>query len=145
MRITDFNIVDLRLLNSSNESTDTLISGESLRVEIRYNAPTRIYKPKFEVAVNCETLRIAQTNTISDKVTPDFIEGTGTLTLSWPKCFLTPNRYALDIFVADGDTGADLFVWSNALRFGIHAEKGSRIASGYPGFVKIPGNWLFSQ
>jgi hypothetical protein len=49
----------------------------------------------------------------------------------------------MDIFVSDGETLADLFVWENCLIFHISAPPDFRIGSGNPGWVKIPGAWSF--
>jgi lipopolysaccharide transport system ATP-binding protein len=141
VQVSDFRVTDLRILDEDGNPTDTAYIDHPLLVEVHFHAPTPVPRPKVELAINCDNQRIGQANTLSDGVSPDWLEGEGVITFTWPKCFLVPNSYALDIFVADGETAADIFVWGNALRFRVEAKPGFRIASGRPGLFKIPGAW----
>ena len=102
-----------------------------------------VKQPKVEIAFNCEGRRVGQANTTSDGTAPESLSGQGFLSFLWPQCFLTPNYYTVDVFVSDGGSMADLFVWRNCLGFRVLAPSGFRMASGEPGFLKIPGQWSF--
>jgi len=143
LEVTDFCVTNMRLTGEDGEATDTVFIDHPFHLEIHYEAPTPVPRPKVEIAVNCETQRVGQTNTISDGVAPEVLQGKGVITFSWSRCFLTPNGYSLDLFVSDGDSAADLVVWTNAISFRVGAKKGFRMASGRPGLVKIPGLWEF--
>jgi lipopolysaccharide transport system ATP-binding protein len=145
LQVSDLRLTDLRLIGAEGEETDTVFIEHPLAIELHYEAPTPIPRPKIELAINCETQRVGQTNTLSDQISPEVLEGKGVIRFDWPRCFLTPNLYSLDVFIADGNTAADLVVWTNAMHFRVEAKKGFRIASGRPGLVKIPGTWTFAR
>jgi lipopolysaccharide transport system ATP-binding protein len=142
-RLSEFDVSGLYLLSPDNKPTKTVTLDQPLNILIDFHAIARIFKPKVELAFNCKGIRIGQVNTVSDKVIPEFLEGKGIITFRWPCCFLTPNYYTIDFYVSDSRTGADIFVWNNALSFRVKAPEGFRIASGNPGMVRIPGNWSF--
>jgi lipopolysaccharide transport system ATP-binding protein len=142
-RLSEFDVLGLYLLSPDNTPTKTVTLDQPLNILIDFHSISRIFKPKVELAFNCKGIRIGQANTVSDKVIPDFLEGKGIITFRWPRCFLTPNYYTIDFYVSDSRTGADIFVWNNALSFRVKAPDGFRIASGNPGMVRIPGNWSF--
>lgn len=142
-RLPEFDVLGIYLLSPDNKPTKTVTLDQPLNILIDFHAISRIFKPKVELAFNYKGIRIGQANTVSDKVIPDFLEGKGTITFLWPRCFLTPNYYTIDFYVSDSRTGADIFVWNNALSFRVKAPDGFRIASGNPGMVRIPGNWSF--
>jgi hypothetical protein len=102
-------------------------------------------RPMVEIAINCEGRRIGQANTISDVTAPLSLAGKRSIYFQWPRCFLNPSFYTVDVFVSDGKTMADLFVWNNCLGFRILAPSGFRFASGDPGWIKIPGKWSFTE
>lgn len=144
LEVSDFRVTDLRIVDAEGRPTDTAYLEHPIAFEIHYSAPTPVPRPKIELAVNCEAQRVGQTNTLSDGASPELLHGDGVITFSWPRCFLTPNAYALDLFVADGETAADLVVWTNALRFRVEVRDGFRIASGRPGLIKLQGAWSFA-
>jgi lipopolysaccharide transport system ATP-binding protein len=145
VQVSDFRVTELRLVDEHGEVTDTAYIDHPLFVQVHYDAPTPVPHPKVELALNCENQRIGQANTLSDGASPEVLEGEGVITFAWPKCFLMPNTYAMDVFVADGETAADIYVWANALRFRVEAKPGFRIASGRPGLFKIPGAWSVAR
>jgi lipopolysaccharide transport system ATP-binding protein len=144
VQVSDFAITDVRVLGEDGEPTDAAYTDHPLTVQIGYSAPTPVERPKIELALNCDTQRIGQANTLSDEAAPELLQGEGTITFSWPRCFLIPNSYSMDVFVADGKSAADLFVWANAFKLRVEAKPGFRIASGRPGIFKIPGTWEFT-
>lgn len=145
LQISDLQVTDLLLLGEDGQKTDTVFIEHPLTIEVHYQTDTPIPRPKIELAINCETQRVGQTNTLSDQAAPEMLDGKGVIRFSWPRCFLTPNLYSLDLFIGDGRTAADLVVWTNAMRFRVEAKKGFRMASGRPGLVKIPGDWTFAR
>ena len=131
--------------NDQDQVAEAVRADSPLRIRIEYDAPVPLPRPKVEIAVNCEGRRIGQANTIGDRVASESLSGKGFIDFRWPRCFLTPNYYTVDVYISDGSTMADLFVWKNCLGFRVLAPPGSRTASGEPGFIKIPGNWSFGE
>jgi len=144
-RLSELDVSSLYLLNSNNTPAKNVTLDQTLNILINFYANKRILKPKIELAFNCKGIRIGQVNTVSDKVIPEFIEGKGAIHFHWPHCFLTPNSYTIDLYVSDSRTGADMFVWKNALCFQVEAHDRYRIASGDPGMVRIHGKWFFQN
>ena len=141
----EFSISSVLLLNSQLQPTDSLLHDTPLTIRIDYSAPVKVKHPKVEIAINCEGRRIGQANTISDAAGPDLLLGRGSIHFQWPRCLLTPGFYTVDVFVSDGQTMADLIEWRHCLGFRILAPSGFRMASGDPGWIKIPGGWSFSE
>jgi lipopolysaccharide transport system ATP-binding protein len=138
-----FVILSVSIWNDQNQPAETVVVDSPLRIRIDYDAPVQVKHPKVEIAVNCEGRRIGQANTISDRTPPESLSGKGSIDFRWPRCFLTPNYYTVDVFISDGRTMADLFVWKNCVGFRVLAPSGFRMASGEPGSLKIPGIWFF--
>jgi lipopolysaccharide transport system ATP-binding protein len=138
-----FTVSSVSLRDEQDQPTDTFILDAPLTIRIDYDAPVQVKRPKVEIAINCEGKRIGQANTVSDATAPGSLSGKGFIYFRWPRCFLTSNYYSVDVFVSDGKTMADLFVWRHCLRFRVLAPSGFRIASGDPGWVRIPGDWFF--
>jgi lipopolysaccharide transport system ATP-binding protein len=145
LQVTDLKIADLRILDEEGKVTDTLLVDRPAVIELHYEAPTPVKRPKIELAVNCEAQRVGQANTLSDHASPEVLAGKGIVRFSWERCLLTPNAYALDVFVSDGETLADLAAWTHAVRFRVGVNKGFRIASGNPGLIRFPGKWEYVQ
>jgi lipopolysaccharide transport system ATP-binding protein len=138
-------VSSVSIWNDRDQAAETVFADAPLRIRIEYDAPAAVRQPKMEIAVNCEGRRIGQANTIGDGTPPGSLSGKGFIDFLWPRCFLTPNYYTVDVYISDGRTLADLFVWKSCLGFRVLAPPGSRMASGEPGFLKIPGNWSFSE
>jgi len=141
----DFDITAIRILDSAGNPTESAEVNGPVRIELDYLAPNPVASPKIEIAFNCGTLRIGQTNTISDCAAPEALGGIGTVTFNMGSCPLMPNRYSIDIFVADGDSNADLIAWQHAASLNVLPPAGFRMASGKPGFIKIPASWGFAH
>lgn len=141
IKATDFDVVGIRLVDGQGNVTDTVEVGAPFSIQIDYRAPKKVARPKIEVSVKCGTLCVGQANTVSDRCSPDVLVGEGTISFEMSACVFTPNRYSVDIFVADGETMADIVVLQQALFFNVISPVGFRIASGSPGFMKIPGTW----
>jgi len=143
LRAGPFEISSVTLWDGLDQPADTVVLDSPLRIRLDYKAPVPVKQPKVEIAFNCEGRRVGQANTTSDGTAPESLSGQGFLSFLWPQCFLTPNYYTVDVFVSDGGSMADLFVWRNCLGFRVLAPSGFRMASGEPGFLKIPGQWSF--
>ena len=136
-------VSSVSIWNDQNRTAETVAAADPLVIRIDYDAPVPVPHPKVEIAINCEGRRIGQANTIGDRTTPESLSGKGFIDFRWPHCFLTPNYYTVDVYISDGRTMADLFVWKNCLGFRVLAPSGFRMASGEPGSLKIPGIWFF--
>ena len=141
LRAGPLEISSVSLRDGEDRPADAIILDSPLKIRVDYMAPIPVIQPKLEIAFNCEGRRIGQANTMSEGTAPESLSGRGTLCFLWPRCFLTPNSYTVDVFISDGRTMADLFVWRNCLGFRVLAPSGFRMASGEPGFLKIPGEW----
>ena len=134
-------ISSVSLWDGEDRPADAVVLDSPLKIRLDFEAPIPVRRPKVEIAFNCEGRRIGQANTLSDGAGPGSLSGRGILSFLWPRCFLTPNYYTVDVFISDGGTMADLFVWRNCLGFRVLAPSGFRMASGEPGFIRIPGDW----
>ena len=141
LRAGPFGVSSVSLWDGEDRPADSIVLDSPLKIRIEYEAPVPVERPKVEIAFNCGGRRIGQANTTSDGAAPEALFGRGILDFFWPRCFLTPNFYTVDIFIADGRSMADLFVWRNCLGFNVLAPPGFRMASGEPGFCRIPGTW----
>jgi len=141
LRAGPLEISSVSLWDGEDRPADAIILDSPLKIRVDYDAPVPVRQPKLEIAFNCEGRRIGQANTMSDGTAPESLSGRGTFSFLWPRCFLTPNTYTVDVFISDGRTMADLFVWRNCLGFRVLAPSGFRMASGEPGFLRIPGEW----
>jgi hypothetical protein len=50
-------------------------------------------------------------------------------------------RYDLNVFVGEGATGADLFVWRKAADLFVRMPTGFRSGAGTPRLVRLDGQW----
>jgi len=141
----EVDVVDVNLYSSGDRAVETVIQDQPLTVKIHVQTMTRITRPKIEIAFVCDGITVGQANTISDNAAPEFIEGEGIVTFHWPRCFLSPNSYSIDIYISDASTTADLCVWHHALDFRVLLPGGRYLGSGTPGSVKIPGTWSFES
>lgn len=141
IKVTEFDVVAVRLVDHNGNVTDTIEIGAPFSVQLDYKAPTKVVRPKIEISVKCGTLCVGQANTVSDRCSPEALIGEGTVTFTMSACLFSPNRYSVDLFVADGETMADILALEQALFFNVISPAGFKIASGAPGFVKIPGTW----
>lgn len=139
----DVDVPMVNLFSTEEIPTETIIQDCPLTIKIHVRIPTKIIRPKIEIAFNCRGITLGQANTLSDGASPDHLEGEGIVSFQWPRCFLSPNFYSVDIYISDGDTGADLLIWHHALDFRVVATEGFCLASGNPGYIKIPGTWFF--
>ncbi len=143
--VGDLDVMTVELLSSDNISTDTITQDSPLTVKIHVRARRRINRPKIEIAFLCGGLTLGQTNTLSEGASPDCLEGDGVVIFHWPRCVLSPDQYSLDIYISDGDSAADLLVWHRALDFRVVSPEGFCLATGNPGFFKVPGKWSYGS
>src|SRR5262249_53746725 len=97
-------VIDRVLLkNRAGEVTMTFRADEELYVEIHYTARMKIEHPHFIVAVIGPNGPLFTASMTFDGLTPDSIEGAGTLGCRfWPP-FLPPQTYSLVIGARGGD------------------------------------------
>ena len=144
-KVGDLEVEAVELFSTGDNPTKTVTQGSPLTVRILVRIPTKIIRPKIEIAFKCGGITLGQANTLSDGFSPDHLEGEKIVTFHWPRCFLSPNQYSLDVYISDGSSGADLFVWQRALDFRVVSPEGFCLATGDPGFIKIPGKWTFGS
>jgi len=142
-KLGEVDMSEVKLCSSGGLSTEEIIQDQPLTVKMNIQMKTQINRPKIEIAFICDGITVGQANTISDVTAPELTEGEKVVTFHWPRCFLSPNYYSLDIYISDGKTGADFFVWRHALDFRVVLPEGISLGSGNLGSVKIPGKWTF--
>ncbi|MBN1671288.1 MAG: ABC transporter ATP-binding protein [Kiritimatiellae bacterium] len=97
-------IEDVRIRNESGVVAETFRSGDSVRIEIVYNALRRIENPVFGYAVSDESGRIVSgSNTQIEGFTVPAIEGTGTLHLHIDGLSLAKGAYFLSFSLHSAD------------------------------------------
>jgi lipopolysaccharide transport system ATP-binding protein len=138
-------VIRVDLFSQGGGPTKTIIQDEALTLEMHVQIQERIVFPKIEIAFISEGRTLGQANTLSDAAVPEFMEGKEIVTFNWPRCFLSPNNYSLDLYISDGNSGADLFIWHKALNFRVVLPKDNCLGSGKPGVFKIPGKWVFES
>jgi len=141
----ELDVLGVELYSDGTGPTDTIIQDHPLIVKIHVLTKVKIIRPKIEIAFLCEGMTLGQANTISDDAAPELIWEEGIVTFKWPCCFLSPNYYSIDIYISDGNTAADLFIWHNALDFNVVLPDGIYLGSGNPGIIKVPGKWSFKS
>lgn len=141
----ELDVVGVKLYSDGVGPTDSVTQDRPLNVEIHVRTEKRILRPKIELAVLCGGITLGQVNTVSDMAAPEFIEGKGLVSFHWPRCFLSPGHYTIDIYISDSITAADLCVWRSALEFHVVLPDGNFLGSGNPGMFKIPGEWNFES
>jgi len=141
----ELDVVGVNLYSDGVDPTDSVIQDRPLSVEIHVCTEKRIVRPKIEFAFLRGGITLGQANTVSDEAGPEVIEGEGLVSFHWPRCFLSPGHYTIDIYVSDGITAADLCVWRSALEFHVVLPDGNSLGSGNPGIFKIPGKWSFES
>jgi lipopolysaccharide transport system ATP-binding protein len=97
-------VIDRVLLkNAAGEVTTNFRAGEDLLVEIQYTARERIAHPQFVVAVMGPFGPLFIASMCYDALSPDVIEGSGTIGCRFRSSMLLPQTYTLAI----GAKGAD--------------------------------------
>jgi lipopolysaccharide transport system ATP-binding protein len=135
----------VELFSQSNIPTGTIVQEHALTLKIHVLTHERVLHPKIEIAFISHGTTIGQANTLDSTRVPELQEGEGTVTFHWPHCNLSPNKYSMDIYISDRDSGADLIVRLQALDFRVILPAGLYLGSGDPGYVKIPGEWTFKS
>ncbi len=131
----------VRTYDAQGRETDTLMFGEPLEIEVEYRATKPLIRPKIEIGVFGMGNFLAETNTITDPSEIEVLEGEGRVRCRIDPVLLTPGPYHLDLFVADGETSADLCHWQIAGEFRVAFPKDFRVGSGREGLFRFPAHW----
>ena len=136
----DIEIIDVKILNKNEDITDEITTGDDLVVEIEYIAKRSIKKPKIEIGIVYDGVTIGQTNTFSDGG-PANIDGEGKIYCTIQSIPLVMGIYCLNIYITDGQSGADLMALINAKSFKVNYPASLPLGCGIPGFIKFYGKW----
>ena len=136
----DIEIIDVKILNKNEDITDEITTGDDLVVEIEYIAKRPIQKPKIEIGIAYDGVTIGQTNTFSDGG-PAKIDGEGKIYCTIQSIPLVMGIYCLNIYITDGQSGADLMALINAKSFKVNYPASLPLGCGIPGFIKFYGKW----
>jgi len=101
----DLEIIDVRLLDSKGFAITELESGDSLRIEIKYQSHQSIYAPIFGVTISQEDgLPCYDTNTkIANLSLPFIQQGQGRIALELKRLDLKGGKYFVDVGVYERD------------------------------------------
>lgn len=136
----DIEVVNINLLNRKEDIIEEITTGDDLVVEIEYIAKRPIMKPKIEIGIVYDGVTIGQTNTFSDGG-PAEIDGKGKIRCTIQSIPLVIGIYYLNIYVTDGQSGADLMALSYAKSLRVNYPASLRVGCGIPGFFKFNGKW----
>jgi lipopolysaccharide transport system ATP-binding protein len=89
--------------NEAGEITNTLNSGEEIRIEIYFKALKKIIKPYFWIAVRSKFGSLAGANMLFDDSRPEYIEGEGMIGCTFNSLFLLPQTYTIRLGVRHQD------------------------------------------
>ncbi|MBE7681561.1 ABC transporter ATP-binding protein [Paenibacillus sp. P13VS] len=107
----DVEIIAARILNSQKESTNTVLAGNPLTIEIDYkiNVPQKEYI--FGIGFyTADKYLVYGNNTEIDKLTINSLSSTGTVRFFVKKCELLSGKYKLNVAVVDKDHRALDFI-----------------------------------
>lgn len=94
----EMEFTDVRLVNASGEETAVFTGGESLHIDMRYRAPTRIDRPVFGYSLKTANgMYIYGTNTQLAEHDIPFVEGEGVVRVSLDPLLLRAGNYFLSV------------------------------------------------
>lgn len=100
----EIEIIDLRLLDAAGFAITQLESGDSLRIEIKYQCHQPIYAPIFGVTISQEDgLACYDTNTATAGLSLPLIQGQGQIALKLERLDLKGGKYFVDVGVYERD------------------------------------------
>ncbi|MCX6056672.1 MAG: ABC transporter ATP-binding protein [Chloroflexi bacterium] len=92
---TDLILESALFRDSQGEVAKTFSSGDSIRIEVRYNALKKLPRPNFWVVVESSFGSLFGANMLFDGASPDYIEGQGVIACTFSGIQLMPQRYTV--------------------------------------------------
>jgi lipopolysaccharide transport system ATP-binding protein len=137
------------LKNDTGSVVNEVGPGDSLTVEIHYEAPTRFVRPVFILGVRSQFGPLFMANMFFDGKAPEAVEGKGILACTFQGLPLLPQTYTINLTVrgADGETAlfppqeVALFHVAGILRdYGLAGDRADMLAASATPLV-IPYTW----
>lgn len=120
----------------------TFLTGSSMRVRIRYHAPTRVHAPVFGLAVHhANGPHVTGPNSKFGGLYIPFVEGDGVVEYEIPSLPLLDGHYFLSVAVVDEASGATYDYHDRAYAFDVMPGK---TAERY-GLVTFNGTWRMEE
>lgn len=139
----------VRLVDTKSSDTGSFYPYDDVKVIIDYYAKNRIIKPNFIITVNLlGALRVLVSNTKVENVSPEYIEGRGSVECIFPKVPLLPHQYNVDVYIKDDEHGIFFDVRKNAASFSIKVPVNQELSyrvSGDMGIVPTKGTWFYGK
>jgi len=100
----DVNIINACTLKDSGEVASVFNTGDNITVKVEYHAKKRVYKPVFGVAIHrSDGLYVYGPNTRFDDVSVDYIDGSGSFSISYYNVPLLAGNYMISVGIFDQD------------------------------------------
>jgi ABC-2 type transport system ATP-binding protein len=133
-------LTSVRLLDADGRPATTFRTGEPATVRLEYNAPTRIERPVFGLAMeNLDGVYVWAHNTRDAGLDVPSIEGRGHVDLEIPRLMLQPNTFDLIASIVDHTTTHTYDFLRHCYRFTVEPEPGQPRESG--GILALGGQW----
>lgn len=87
--------------NEKGEPILSVMSGEDIRIDIHYTALERIRAPHFWVTVDSQFGWLFAANMLFDDIRPEFLEGSGVLSVVFKNTKLLPQTFTVNMGVRD--------------------------------------------
>lgn len=120
----EVNIESVKLIGGKGVAEDEFIYGDSLRIEISYNAPSRIEEPVFGMSIkDVKGATMFGTNTQIEGTSIDRVQGRGTVSMVVDKLTLASGTYLLSVAVHSADHRSNYHRVDNRYTFTVASEK----------------------
>ena len=131
-------ITEATFLDRSDAPTTRVFSGEQARLRMRYEMQNAIERPVFGFKIyTLEGFCVAGTNTREAECTPEKLDGTGEVTVTFDPLTLLPGTYDLTLDLVDYHGLHTYDHRPNLVRFDV--ERGPITATA--GVVSLEGRW----
>lgn len=133
-------LVDVRLLDATGESSGVLKAGQRMTVEVDYFAKDRVEKPVFGFSIKTGNgLYVYGTNTQIEQVSCEWIEGTGRVRIHIDPLPLMSGNFFLSVSMHSWDHTEQYHRREDWYPFGVHND-GEDL-----GLFALPSKWEFTS
>lgn len=132
------------MFNGDDEITETIKTGEDIRLRLHYTADEAFEKPIFGIGISSYDL-LAIAGVDSWDVGNYVINGEGTIDCSIRELNLLPGTYFVNVTVTSFDGGARIFLGRNLLRFRVIPDEEKYPPLKHTGFVAYLASWDFNE
>ena len=94
--------------NAKGDNTQNYRTGDDLTIQINYNSEQKFDNPYFWISVSSQFGDLFGANMLIDGITPDFIEGKGSISCRFKNLPLMPQTYSLWLGIRDKSGRANL-------------------------------------